>query len=209
MKKPKKSKKRKAMPKFSLRQRTLMAHWAFPVSKLEEFLALFHRESLKLIAKRMSCVDPMDNPKGENHPLDARVFAQGLEYAIRSAEWYKSSPEYCEVDYFFWIINGIVCFGYVLPSTEKIDHPTSVNWVRFPIEYKVNGKRLSIRPEGVIPVYVKMLSFKSGQMVGVNELANLMVKNPKERNWAIQHVLWKWHFKKKVNRVNDVAQAPV
>ena len=187
-------------PNFAVKQKNLTAQWAFPISKFEQFLGVFQNSVCKVAATRLGSHSPIDNPEGENHPVDARVFANGMEDAMRSVmSGWRSSPGYCEVDYFFWIIKGWVCFGCVLPSSEKVETlayskfkggSIGVKWVKIPWEVKVDGQRLSWScPDGVITTYAKMMSFKPGEMVGVQEMANRMVKNPKERVWAIQYVL--------------------
>ena len=214
MSEPKKVRVKFVKTNFEVRQKNLTAQWAFPVSRFEEFLGVFQNSVYKVAETRFGVNAPIDNPEGENHPTDARIFVSGMDDAILSAkQGFRSSPGYCEVDYFFWIIKGWVCFGCVLPSTEKVDTlayykfkggSIGVKWVKLPWEVKVGFHRLSCScPDGVIPTYAKMLSFKPGEMVGVQELANRMVKNPKERVWAIQYVLQQRSLKIQKDRIDD------
>jgi hypothetical protein len=119
-----------------------------------------------------------------------------MKTAIGAAKFgYRTTPYYCEVDYFFWIVRGVVCFGCVLPGSESIDerYISNLKWIKTPWEIVRGGQRLSGKcPEGVIPSYVRLLSFKPGEMVGIQELARRMVRNPKERDWAIQYGLSPW-----------------
>lgn len=189
---------------FVVNQKNLTAQWAFPVARLEEFLSLFQQAVYNVAADRLSYADPIDNAGGAKHPKDARVFVSAMMNASEAERFgWKSSVGNCEVDYFFWIISGTVFFGCVLPSSEKIQgleyrtwkdakgkrHSAGLKWVRTPSEIMKGRFRMSGRClEGSIPAYVKLLSFKPGEMVGIQKLAENMVKNPVEREWALKFV---------------------
>ena len=180
---------------FQVVQKKLTASWAFPVARLEEFLGLFQQAAYNVAVERMSFVSPVENREGENHSIEARRLVSAIQlaaYAVKDG--FRTMPHYCEVDYFFWIISGLVYFGCVLPSSEKIANPVdstgrNIEWVKNP-PYLI-GREIYFGqcPDGVIPTYVKMLNFVSGKMVGVQEFARRMVPNPKERAWAIQYAL--------------------
>lgn len=192
-----------AKPNFIVTQKNLTAQWAFPVSRFEEFLSLFHQAVYDVAVQRLSDTKPIENPKGEKHSKDARLLVSAISNAMLAATGYRSTPYYCDVDYFFWIVGGMVCFGCVLPSSETIqglEYRTwkhkgkrmkfGLPWVRTPWEIVRKGKRLSGKcPDGAIPSYVRLLSFHPSQTVGVQEFARRMVHNPKEREWAVQYAM--------------------
>lgn len=190
-------------------QKKLLAQWAFPVARLEEFLDIFKKAAYNVIVNRLGYHQPVCSGDEQiaaelnKHPKDARVTVSAINAASYSAfSGCQSSPDYAEVDYFFWIVKGIVYFGCVLPSSEVINGLTGatfweskqvgIKWVKNPFEIKKDGKRGSAQcPEGVISSYVKMVSFYPGQMVGISEFVSRMVKNPKERVWAINYAIRK------------------
>lgn len=178
---------------FLVTQKRLVAQWAFPVSRLEEFLSLFQNAAYNVAAERMAGATPVENPPGEKHSMEARRLAAAVSDAALSVQFgFRTTPDYCEVDYFFWIVSGWVCFGCVLPSSEKIEaYNLNIPWVKMPSEIVIGKyQRLSGNClEGSIPTYVKMLSFKPGEMIGVQEFAKRLVPNPKEREWAIRYAL--------------------
>lgn len=203
-------------PDFAVTQKNLTAQFAFPVARLEEFLSMFRGAVYDLVAERMSEVCLLDNPPGEHHPVDARRLASAILQASRMADLnYRSMPDYCEVDYFFWIVSGWVLFGCVLPSSENFSESFNdgrlghgylkdLKWIKTQEKVKVGKFRLpSSCMEGSIPNYVKMLSFKSGDMIGVQEFAKRMVKNIKEREWAIRYALNSLALKRKNERLDE------
>ena len=157
----------------------------------------------------MRTASPVENPKDEKHPIDARVFISAFQNAILHANGYRSAPEYCEVDYFFCIVKGTVFFGCVLPGSNKADirgyskwNKLGPRWLKTATYIIRKGERLSSScPEGLVPTYVHLLSFKPGQMMGVQEIACRMVKNLKERAWAIRSVLNQLADKRKAERL--------
>jgi hypothetical protein len=209
-------------PDTLVAQKNLKAQWAFPVARLEEFLSIFQQSVFNVAVKRLrgdaedyvadmkisATTEPAENPVGEKHDVDARVFITAFQNAVLHANGFRSAPEYCEVDYYFWISKGTVFFGCVLPGTEKSNlegfnkcNKAGPKWLKTPPEIVKNGVRASqFCPEGTIASYVRLLSFKPGRMVGVQEVANRMVKNPKERAWAIKYVLNMLATERKCNR---------
>ena len=211
-------------PDTLVAQKNLKAQWAFPVARLEEFLSIFQQSVFNVAVKRLRgdcegyCDDmklpattkPVENPKGIKHAIDARVFVTAFQNAVTHANGFRSAPDYCEVDYYFWISKGTVFFGCVLPGSSKADiagyskwNKLGPKWLKLPHEIVYNKVERGSQscPEGVIPSYVRLLSFKQGQMVGVQEVARRMVKNPKERAWAIKYVLNMLAEERKMNRL--------
>jgi hypothetical protein len=104
------------------------------------------------------------------------------------------------VDYYFWIFSGWVYFGCVLPHSEKVD--LNAPWIKPALlGGKVHGYPNGAIPDGAIPVYARMVSFESGRMVGVYELAKRIVKNKKHRDWAINFAMKNIAFGRKIDRL--------
>jgi len=185
-----------------VRQKNLRAQWAFPVSRLEEFLGMFQNAVYNVAVDRMSGCRPIDKEMyGEEnkaeaqkivmeHPVDAMKLVSAIVSASNAQGGYQSNPDNCEVDYFFWVFKGWVFFGCVLPSSEKIEPWKLAKWVKTPYEVWIGRERQTSRcPDGTIPVYVRLLSFMPMKMVGVQEFAKRMVSNQKECEWAILYAL--------------------
>jgi hypothetical protein len=222
-------------PDTTVGQKNLIAQWAFPISRMEEFLDIFQKAVYNVIVDRLSYLKPIKSEDAtvmaelEKHPKDARVMVSAILSASAAVHFgYRSTPDYSEVDYFFWITKGIVCFGCVLPGTELINGLTGgkysggidiktgkkkpdvvfgIKWIKPPHQmFFKDGQRISAHcPAGVIPSYVKMVSFYPGRMVGVGEVLNRMVKNPKERVWAINYAVRMRAEQVKEDRLKQVA----
>ena len=200
-------------PDTLVAQKNLKAQWAFSVAHIEEFLSIFQEAVFNVAANRMRSAEPVKNSDGIKHAIYARVFVTAFQNAVMHADGYRSAPDYCEVDYYFWISKGTVFFGCVLPGSSKADiagyskwNKLGPKWLKLPHEIVYNKVERGSQscPEGVMPSYVRLLSFKPGQMVGVQEVARRMVKNPKERAWAISSVLNQLAEERKAERLRYV-----